>query len=431
MGWLVSTSFSAEESAAAPVVGAATGPWAADVLIVGAGPAGLALSCALADIGLRCQVLEQQPAASLVAPPEDGRDIALTHRARRILQSLGLWDRLPADDLAPLRAAQVTNGNSPLVLPFDGRADGHEALGWLVPNHRIRQACYAGAAQRAGRIAITGDAQVTALVRGPQLATLTLADGRQFSAPLVVAADSRFSTLRRMAGIGAQMQDFGRTAIVCRVSHEGDHQGIAHECFLHGHTLAMLPMAGRQSSAVWTVASPGAAELMALDDAGFAQAVAQAFGHRLGAMQLTGRRHTYPLVAVYAQRFAAERLALIGDAAVGMHPVTAHGYNFGLYGIEGLARALGQARQAGRDLGDLRVLSAFASEHQRLTLPIYLGTNAIVKLFTNDQPLARLAREAVIQVSSRLPPLRTAISRQLTGQTRSPLAWLGGLRRPV
>lgn len=387
----------------------------ADVLIVGAGPAGLALACALADAGIRSHVLEQQPLSALVDPPEDGRDIALTHRARRIFTTLGLWERLPADEIAPLKRAQVTNGQSPEVLPFDGEADGHEQLGWLVPNHRIRAACFAGAQARSGFIRLSGDARVTGLERDAQQATLTLADGQRLSAPLVVAADSRFSSVRRLAGIGARMLDFGRTAIVCRMAHSEPHDGTAHECFLHGHTLAMLPMAGRQSSAVWTVKSDGANAILAMSDDDFAQAVDQAFGHKLGRLSQSGQRHAYPLVAVYAERFHGPRFALVGDSAVGMHPVTAHGYNFGLYGVEVLAAELAQAAQAGRDLGDEAALQAYAREHQRITWPIYLGTNVVVKLFTNDQPAAKLAREAIVRATNLLPPIKAAVTRQLTG----------------
>lgn len=391
-----------------------------EVLIVGAGPAGLALACSLADAGIRSHVLEQAPLDSLIDPPEDGRDIALTHRARRVLTTLGLWDRLPADEIAPLKQAHVTSGTSPMVLPFDAQQEGHDALGWLVPNHRIRAACYAGAQARSALITLQGDARVTALHRDADRASVTLANGQTLSAPLVVAADSRFSTVRKMAGIGARMLDFGRTAIVCRMQHELDHEGIAHECFLRGHTLAILPMAGRQASAVWTVSTDGAVPLMAMSNEDFAAAVDQEFGHRLGALQTAGQRHAYPLVAVYAQRFWAERFALIGDAAVGMHPVTAHGYNFGLYGIDTLTRELVAARQAGRDLGDRQALQAYAHEHQRVTLPIYLGTNAIVKLFTDDRPAAHLVRGAVIRLARHLPPLKTAITRQLTGSGLSP-----------
>jgi ubiquinone biosynthesis UbiH/UbiF/VisC/COQ6 family hydroxylase len=390
----------------------------ARVIIVGAGPAGLALAIALAQAGIASTVLEQAPLASLEAPPEDGRDIALTHRSRRILTTLGLWTRLPECEIAPLRRAEVRNGASPWTLPFDAKATGHDALGWLVPNHRIREACHA-VARESPLIHIACEARVVDLRRGPCEAvveTVSPGIGTEHRAALVVAADSRYSTTRRLAGIGAQMLDFGRTAIVCRVAHAQPHSGIAHEGFRYGHTLAMLPMGGQQSSAVLTVRSDHAPAWLALDDVAFAERIAEQFDHRLGAMRCAGTRHAYPLVATYAHRFADERFALVGDASVGMHPVTAHGYNFGLYGIEGLADALRSAHRQGRDLGDAGVLRIWATGHRRATRPIYLGTNALVQLFTDERGPARLLRSAVLRVASGLPPLKAAVSRQLTGQ---------------
>ncbi len=385
-----------------------------DVLIVGAGPAGLALSIALSRCGLRSLVLEQSGGPSLAKPAEDGRDIALTHRSRRVLEALGIWQRLPADAIAPLRKAHVSNGQSPVVLPFDALDDGHEALGWLVPNHRLREAAYALATE-SPLVQVQADTRVIGLRRTGTAAVLECEGRASVGAPLVVAADSRFSSLRRMAGIGARMLDFGRNAIVCRVSHEKDHQGIALECFRYGNTLALLPMVGRLASAVVTVPGDRAREWLELDAAAFATRIERQLDSRLGALQLAGERHSYPLVGVYAQRFAVPRLVLVGDAAVGMHPVTAHGYNFGLYGVEVLARELARARQLGRDLGELPALLAYERVHRRATWPIYLGTNAIVQLFTDDRAPARLLRGTVLGVARRLSPLRAAISRQLTG----------------
>lgn len=385
-----------------------------DMLIVGAGPAGLTLATALAQAGLRSTVLEQAPRSSLASPEEDGRDIALTHRSRRVLEELGLWQRLPDGAIAPLRRAEVRNGASPLVLPFDGRSDGHDALGWLVPNHLIRAAAHA-AVSTLPAVRLVGDARVVGIAADANAATLTLEDGRRLSAPLVVAADSRYSNVRRLAGIGANWLDFGRTAIVCRIAHEGEHDGIAHECFLYGHTLAMLPMTGRQCSAVLTLRSDQVGEWLSLDDEAFAARLQAAFGTRLGRLHSPARRHAYPLVATYAHRFAGRRIALVGDAAVGMHPVTAHGYNFGLYGVEVLARELAAARRRDDDSGAARALEAYEQAHRRATLPIYLGTNAVVRLFTDDRAPARALRSAVLQVARRLPPLRTLVARQLTG----------------
>lgn len=386
----------------------------ADVLVVGAGPAGLALSCALADAGWRVQVFEQTEAARLAEPTDDGREIALTHRSRRILEQLGLWQRLPQPE--PLRLATVRSAGTARVLPFDARADGHEALGWLMGNHHIRAACWAGAQARG--IPIHTGVAVTGLERGAHEARIRLADGRSLTAQLVVAADSRFSNLRRLAGIGARSLDFGRSAILCPLAHELEHGGEAQECFLAGHTLALLPMPGRRVSAVWTVRSDAVAELMALPEAEFAARVQAACEGRLGPMQVAGKRQVYPLVAVYAHSFAERRFALVGDAAVGMHPVTAHGYNFGLYGVETLvaelARVKGQGGGAG-DAGDAGALARYARAHRLATQPIFEGTNAIVRLFTDDRMPALWLRRAVLDVAAHLPPVRWAIARQLTG----------------
>ena len=387
------------------------------IIIVGGGPAGLALAVALTQAGITSTVLEQQSTAVLEHPAEDGREIALTHRARRILEALGIWARLPADEIAPLVQAHVRDGVSPLVLPFDAQRDGQEALGWLVPNFRIREAAFA-AATDAG-VQVIGEAQVAALESGHAEMAVRTTGGARHAAPLVVAADSRFSALRRLGGIGVHMLDFGRTAIVCRMSHERAHEGIAHECFRYENTLAILPMAGLHCSAVVTVRSDRAAEWLALGDAEFAARVQSQFESRLGTMSVAARRHSYPLVGVYARRFVAPRFALVGDAAVGMHPVTAHGYNFGLYGVEVLARELANAKRNGGDLGGAAPLATYEREHQRATLPIYLGTNAIVQLFTDDRAPARLLRGTVLRMARHLTPLKAVITRQLTGGVRT------------
>ncbi len=177
-----------------------------------------------------------------------------------------------------------------------------------------------------------------------------------------------------------------------------------------------------RSSAVVTLPGHLAAEWMALCDADFAARIEAQSGGRLGAMHCVGARHHYPLVGVYAHHFVAPRFALIGDAAVGMHPVTAHGYNFGLYGVQVqvLARELKAVLAAGRDIGALPALQAYEREHRRTTLPVYLGTNAVVSLFTDDRTPARWARRAVLAVAEKLPPfsglIKAAITRQLMGR---------------
>ncbi|KQV86900.1 5-demethoxyubiquinol-8 5-hydroxylase UbiM [Pelomonas sp. Root1237] len=372
------------------------------VLICGAGPAGLALACALHDRGLAVRVLEQADAAVLASPCDDGREIALTHRSRRALENLGLWAHL--SDIAPLRRASVRSSGSRTALPFESSG---QDLGWLVANHRIRAAAWAGAQQRG--IEVLCGRTVVGFCRDGEMATVDTRCGERHLAPLVVAADSRFSPLRRLAGIGARHHDFGRSALLVPLAHERDHEGVAQECFLRGHTLALLPKTGRRCSAVWTVANTELPRLAAMDETELAAAIEAAAEGRLGPMRVDGARHVYPLVAVWAERFVAPRLALIGDAAVGMHPVTAHGYNLGLYGIEALAQRL----DAARDPGEMSALLAYEAEHRRAAGPLYAGTNALVRFFTDDRAPVLALRRAVIDIARHLPPLRAAITRRL------------------
>ena len=434
-----------------------------DVLIVGAGPAGLSLAIALGRAGLTATVVEQQPRAALAEPAPDGREIALTHPSRATLQRLGTWALLAPHETGAIRAAQVHDGSigphSALQLGAQGR--GHAALGFIVPNHALRRTAYAVAARTPGVRIVTG-AQVTRVAAlathaeleyrlgGDTAAGAALRQdgaapppGQRLQAPLLVAADSRFSATRRQLGIGARMEDFGRTVIVCRMRHARPHGGVAHECFGYERTLAILPLPDAAANApdtadaqartapgphacsvVVTARAADAAALMALPADAFAAQVQAQLQHRLGALQLDGERHAYPLVAVYADCFAAHRCALLGDAAVGMHPVTAHGYNLGMAGVERLAAAVQTARRQGRDIGDRRVLAAYARAHHHHAWPIYQGTNAIVRLYTDARPLPRLLRQLVLQGARRLPPLQAAIVGQLTGE---PPGWMRAL----
>lgn len=382
-----------------------------DVIIVGAGPVGLTFASALAASALRVALVEQLPRATLEDPPFDGREIALTHDSIRTLRDTGVWAHVPEAEVSPLRSAHVWNGSVPRPLRIARTAGAARPLGYLVSNHLLRRAAWQRAHALAG-VTLFCESRVTDLASASDDArTLTLQDGTRLCAPLVVSADSRFSTTRRAAGISATSKDFGRTMLVCRMRHTVDHGGIAWEWFDYGQTLALLPLnGGHTSSVVVTVDDHEARRLMGLSEAAFAADLERRFRGRLGTLQTCSTRHAYPLVGVVADRFVARRHALIGDAAVGMHPVTAHGFNLGLLGQATLARELVQAAARGADLGAPALLDRYERAHRRATLPMYLATHALVKLYTADAPPWRLARHAVLGAADRFTPFRQAVA---------------------
>ncbi len=384
-----------------------------DIIVIGAGPAGLGFARALDGAGLEIALIESQSEKVLQNPPEDGRDIALTHTSEAIMQDLGMWAHIPADQVGTIRDAKVLNGASPFALHFASRGSGAEYLGRIVPNHLIRQAAYAVVRDQEG-VSLLTDSEVVEVSTDNMRGSVGLKDGRALDAALIIAADSRFSTTRRKMGIAAHSTDFGRTVIVCEMTHERSHEDTAFECFHYDQTLAILPMHGLKSSVVVTLPSARAAEVLAMTPEAFAADIAARFDMRLGRMQLVSERHSYPLVGVLARRFVATRFALIGDAAVGMHPVTAHGYNLGLSGATLLADEVKKAQATGRDIGDMAALRAYEAAHRRAVLPLYHGTNALVRLFTDDRPPARLLRDAALRLGNFLPPVKSRILRQLT-----------------
>jgi ubiquinone biosynthesis UbiH/UbiF/VisC/COQ6 family hydroxylase len=384
-----------------------------DVLIIGAGPAGLCFARALVGSGLSVALVEQQARSHFAEPAFDGREIALTHASRQVMQQLGLWEKIPEEEISPLRDARVMNGSSPFALTFaDAKRDGGD-LGWLVPNHLIRRAAWQAVQQQEG-LHIIDEAKLTALQVNDADVMATLSSGETISARLLVAADSRFSTTRRMLGIGARMRDFGKTMLVCRMNHELPHHHEAWEWFGYGRTMALLPLHGNRAGAVLTMPPRGIEALMVMDENEFGKTVSGFYEHRLGNMTLTGTRHAYPLVAVYANRFVGQRSALIGDAAVGMHPVTAHGFNFGLQSVARLSNAVLAAASAGRDIASPSLLSAYERSHRRASLPLYEATNAIAALYTDDRAPAKLLRNGALRAARFVTPFRRVIASHLT-----------------
>ncbi len=391
-----------------------------DIVVAGTGPVGLAFAASLAGAGLRIALVDPQPAAALADPADDGREIALTDRTVAMLVALGAWARIPADQVAPLRRMRVLNGPSDYAMRLGGGGTGSDMLGRFVPNHWLRRSLHAAACGLPGVTVMPG-LSVAAVGVERDGATATLSDGAVLTAALVVAADTRRSRLRAMRGIGAALHDYRQRMLVCPVAHPVPHCETATAWFEYGQTLVTLPLNGGRSSAVMTVGEADAASLLRLDDAAFGRELTRRYRGRLGAMQPVGARHAVPVVTTYAARFAGRRFALLGDAAVGMHPTTAHGFNFGMLGQHGLARELRAALTAGRDVADPVALARYEAAHRGETRLFFAGAEALMRLYAAGDSLpARLLRNGALRLGN-LPPLRHVLAARMRDPEKGPL----------
>lgn len=391
----------------------ATIPDKCDVAIIGAGPVGLALARALSAQGLRSVVLEKQPLEAISSPQPDGRDIALTHLSRKILGEMGIWNAIPQDEVSPIVKAQVFDGG------FDNHMDMHsdteDALGFIVSNHLIRRAIYDSVSKDAHITLLTG-CMADDIRIDTHGCRVKLSLGGTLSARLLVIADSRFSATREQLGIPAAKHDFSKVMMVCRIAHEQTHDNTARECFLYdGWTFAVLPLnnapnGGYRSSLVVTASAERNKEIAALDAPSFARWAEEKLEHRFGKMTLENTRHSYPLVATYAGRFSGPRWVLMGDAAVGMHPVTAHGFNFGLRGVRTLAESIALN---GGDPAAPAALLRYDRLHRQATRLLYLATNGIVRLYTTDTPVAKVARNMLLKGANILSPVKGLLMKKL------------------
>ncbi len=375
-----------------------------DVLIVGGGLAGLSLAVALGRAGIDVTVAERASLDATVDPGFDGRVTAIAYASWRLLEGIGAWQHMEAH-AQPILDIRVTDGAAAVFLNFDHRALGNEPFGYLLENRHIRLGLLR-TIQDLGTVHLQYPATVDGMEAHPGGVTARLGGHGALRAALVVAADGRKSPLREAAGIKVLGHDYAETGIVTTIEHEKDHLGIAHERFLPAGPFAVLPIAGRRSSLVWSEKHHVAKAILALDDDAFNAEISKRMEGFLGTVHAVGPRFSYPYAVHVAERFCADRLALVGDAAHGIHPIAGQGLNLGWRDVAALAELLVDTARLGLDIGSPLVLERYDRWRRIDTLTLATVTDSLNALFTNDVAPVRLLRDAGLAVVNRIDPLK-------------------------
>ncbi|MBN2907478.1 MAG: FAD-dependent monooxygenase [Rhodobacteraceae bacterium] len=391
-----------------------------DILIVGGGLNGPALALALAQGGLSVTVIDALPQAARGDDAFDGRSYALALASMRLLRAIGVWDGIAAHS-QPILEIIATDGRAgegpaPFFLDFDHGEIEEGPMGYMLEDRFLRQA-FLEAMAASPHITTLSSETVVAQAPDATGVTVTLASGKTLRGRVLVGCDGRRSGVAQRAGIRGTGWDYGQTALVCAIAHEKPHNGIAHQFFMPAGPLAILPLPGNRSSIVWSESHKTAAAIQSLDDAGYLAALRPRFGDFLGEISLAGARFTYPLNLTLANAFAAPRVALLGDAAHGVHPIAGQGLNLGLRDVGALAQVLVEARRRGEDIGAIDVLERYQTWRRFDTTVLAAGTDAINKLFSNDNPLLRLGRDLGMGAVNAVPALRRRFIREAAGLT--------------
>ena len=401
----------------------------ADVLIAGGGLNGGSLALALASAGLSVTLIDARPVATGTAI-FDGRSYALALSSQRLMAALDLWPRL-AGKAQPILQIKVTDGRpgegaSPLMLQFDHAEIEEGPMGFMVEDRHLRETLRQAIAAEP-RIAVAEGQAVVGQQIGAAGATVALADGRTLRGSLLVGCDGRSSSVASRAGIRRTGWSYGQTALVCAVSHERPHRGVAHQFFMPEGPLAILPLKGNRTSIVWTQPDAQAAAITARDDAGYLDALRPRFGRFLGEIELAGDRYSYPLSLSLADRFVAPRVALAGDAAHVVHPLAGQGLNAGLKDVAALAETLSEARRRGEDIGAPDVLERYQRWRRFDVATLALATDGFNRLFSNDNPILRLGRDVGMALVNAIPAARRGAIREAAGLTGDTPRLLRGL----
>lgn len=381
-----------------------------DLIIVGGGLAGASLALALRDSRLRIALVESQAPR----PPEgwDSRIYAISPANVAFLEGIGAWKHLDATRRAPIHAMQVF-GDAGGRIDFSAYEAGVSELGWILESSLM--ACeFWESAKRQGNLTLICPARPAAIEFRHDAAVLTLADGAVLSGRLLVGADGRDSWVRQSAGLEAVNTPYGEKGLVANFLTEREHRNIACQWFRDDGVLAYLPLPGNRISIVWSTPDAHADELSALPPAQLCERVAAAGGDRLGRLELLTPPAAFPLRLMRVPQTVAPRLALVGDAGHGIHPLSGHGINLGFQDARELASLLAAA-QAWQDIGNERFLQRYQRARREETLLMQTTTDGLRRLFRGNPPGLASLRNLGLSLTNGLPFVKNVLVRYALG----------------
>lgn len=392
------------------------------MIIVGAGLVGMSMALALARAGLAVAAVEKISINTQFEPDFDGRVSAIALGSQRILDNIGAWEFM-RPYAEPILDIRVTDGAAPFFLHYDHHEIGDEPFGYIVENRYIRYALN-NAASQLNNLTFIDNFAVSSLVQDSYNATITGTGGIMLRARLIIAADGKLSQIRELSGINATTWDYGQTAIVCTINHELPHNGLAQERFLPAGPFAVLPMTSiksatgvliHRSSLVWVEPNDRVKLYMELDEEEFVQEISQRVGDYLGNIHSKGKRFSYQLSLLHAKKYTARRVALIGDAAHGIHPLAGQGVNLGFRDVETLAGLVNKQHSLGLDIGAESLLAHYAQLRNFDNVSMLAITDLLNRIFSNNILPLRIARDMGLWTVGKLPALKKLFMRHAMG----------------
>ncbi|MCU7937822.1 MAG: 2-octaprenyl-6-methoxyphenyl hydroxylase [gamma proteobacterium symbiont of Bathyaustriella thionipta] len=397
-----------------------------DIIIVGGGMAGATMALALAPLKLSLAVIEAHPYQDEKTQPSfDDRCLALAWSSRQIYHAMGIWDKLAqcdGDGFAAIKHIHISDRGHLGITRLDHQKEGVPALGYVVESRVVGEVLL-HEMQNTDNISIFSPATVQQVETSTEQVKVSIQfeqKTQSMTAGLMIVADGVNSRTRASLGIQINQQSYAQTAIIANIETEMPHQNVAYERFTDSGPLAVLPLTRNRCSLVWTARDDQVADIMAMNDAEFLSALQQRFGYRLGQIIRTGRRAAYPLVLMTINNDTLahqNRIALIGNAAHGVHPVAGQGFNLGLRDISALAELIAAEMQHTKqgDPGNKDLLTAYWQWRQADIRQVTNITNSLIKLFSNQSTPLAVLRNSGLLMADIMSPLKHAIAHEAMG----------------